>query len=244
MSDFPLQGRRVWAYVPTYTGTIHAETVRCMMKDAVGVSLAGGHYVFAHESYNAMIAHIRNVIVAKFLEDKAATDLLFVDWDVTWPANLLPQLLMRPVDVVSAIYPKRQDETDFFFKPVPGRKKLIPNKTTGLLEVGGVPAGFLRLSRRCLERMVKEYKDLAFACSEAPGGVAWGLFDQLHEGKIKTGEDYSFCERWRRIGGKVWVYPDALMTHTGMKTWEGNFADYMEAVNTADKEADDTSVAA
>lgn len=230
-----LEGRRVWIYLPTYTGTVHVETTRCLMYEAVQLFAEGAEVVFADESHNAMIAHIRNVIVSRFLADKKATDLIFLDWDVTWRPRLMIDLMRHPVDVVAAIYPKRQDEPGFFFRPVPGRKKLIPNGATGLIEVAGVPAGFLRVTRRALERMVKEYAKQAYACPEAPTGVAYGLFDQIHEGMEKLGEDYSFCERWRRIHGKVWVHPDAPMTHTGMKTWAGNFADYAKRLDMVDE---------
>lgn len=243
MNPLPLEGRKVWIYIPTYTGTVHAETTRCLMYDTMRLAMAGSEVVFAHESYNAMIAHIRNVIVSRFLADKDATDLFFIDWDVAWHPGLMVALMKHPVDVVAAIYPKKQDEPGFFFKPVPGRKKLIPNGTTGLLEVAGVPAGFLRISRRALERMVKEHKSLAYACPESPSGRAYGLFDQIHEGMDKLGEDYSFCERWRRAGGKVWVHANAPMRHTGVKTWDGNFADYMERLELVDGDEERASAA-
>jgi hypothetical protein len=36
------------------------------------------------------------------------------------------------------------------------------------------------------------------------------------------GEDYAFCRLWTMIGGKVYLYPGAKLTHTGMATYEGN----------------------
>jgi hypothetical protein len=37
------------------------------------------------------------------------------------------------------------------------------------------------------------------------------------------GEDYFFAERWREMGGHVWVDPDIEFTHRGSKDWKGNF---------------------
>lgn len=37
------------------------------------------------------------------------------------------------------------------------------------------------------------------------------------------GEDFYFAERWREMGGTVWVDPDIHFTHSGFKAWEANF---------------------
>jgi hypothetical protein len=41
----------------------------------------------------------------------------------------------------------------------------------------------------------------------------------------KYGEDYSFCKRWRDMGGQVWVDPSISMGHLGTKIWKGRLAD-------------------
>lgn len=39
------------------------------------------------------------------------------------------------------------------------------------------------------------------------------------------GEDFWFVERWREMGGAVWVDPDIRFTHRGTKAWEASFGD-------------------
>ncbi len=36
------------------------------------------------------------------------------------------------------------------------------------------------------------------------------------------GEDYAFCQLWTMIGGKVYLYPGAKLSHTGSATYEGD----------------------
>lgn len=43
------------------------------------------------------------------------------------------------------------------------------------------------------------------------------------------GEDYFFVERWREMGGDVWVDPNIKFTHRGSKAWEANFSDSVQA---------------
>ena len=37
-------------------------------------------------------------------------------------------------------------------------------------------------------------------------------------------EDYAFCQRWRDIGGEVWLDAAARLTHTGPHAFPGNAA--------------------
>jgi hypothetical protein len=36
------------------------------------------------------------------------------------------------------------------------------------------------------------------------------------------GEDYTFCDRWRAIDGKVWVDKDIALRHVGTTTHTGS----------------------
>ncbi|HXJ61887.1 MAG TPA: hypothetical protein VNU68_35055 [Verrucomicrobiae bacterium] len=51
------------------------------------------------------------------------------------------------------------------------------------------------------------------------------------------GEDYWFTERWREMGGKVWVDPEIRFTHRGSKAWGATFGDSIRATLAKMKEA-------
>ena len=57
------------------------------------------------------------------------------------------------------------------------------------------------------------------------------LFDYIYseELKYKFGEDYSFCIRWRDIGGQVWVDPEIEMGHIGLKCFQGHFGNWLKS---------------
>ena len=50
-----------------------------------------------------------------------------------------------------------------------------------------------------------------------------------HELAQFWGEDFFFAERWREMGGQIWVDPNITFTHRGSKGWVGNFMDAIKA---------------
>lgn len=227
--------RHAWVCLPSYSGQIHLATMRSVFDDMLGIANRGWHVTLVDETGNSMISHGRDVLCAKFLGDETATDLLFIDNDVTWEQGGLLRLMDAPVELVAGIYPKRSDPLGFFARYLDS-KELWADPETGLLEVKGVPAGFLRLSRACLEKMVAAYPGQRFTDQNVPTGFAHALFENIHEGDDFFGEDYSFCERFRRIGGQVWVDPEISMGHIGNKTFKGTFGEWLRSKIAAEPE--------
>lgn len=211
--------------IPAYTGTVHLGTMRSLFTDLLALQARGDRWSLHDECGNAIIGDCRALIVAQFL----ATDsdcLVFVDSDVIWQAGALLKLVDAPVDMVAGIYPYRRDPLAF---PIgwSDEKELWADKETGLLEVKGVPFGFVKLTRVQLEQMVEHYPDTVFHCEDAPGKEAHDLFGSYRTGKYKMGEDYSFCRRWTDIGGKVWIDPEIDMGHVGYKTFRGHIGNWL-----------------
>lgn len=199
--------------------------MRSIISDMLLLTDRGDRVTIFDESGNAMIGDCRGLIVAKFLEGDG-THLVFVDSDVSWAAGSLMQLVDHGVDFVAGLYPQRRDPIDYCCQWMPGRKEL--ELENGLIEVAGVPAGFMCLSRAMLERMVAHYPDTQFHCGQAPNDTAHDLFGPYRIGRVKFGEDYSFCRRWRDIGGQVWIDPEITMGHTGYKTFMGQVGDWLK----------------
>jgi hypothetical protein len=218
--------RNVHIAIPAYTGMIHLGTMKSIIADMVLLAERGDRVALADETGNPMISHSRDMICAKFL-DTEATDLVFVDYDVTWPAGSLVKLVDHPVDFVAGLYPKRCDPLDFFVGWIKDRPELIADPDTGLLEVESVPSGFMRVTRKALLEMIRAYPNKRYADKNAPTGYGHGLFDNIHEGDLYYGEDYSFCKRWRDIGGKIWVDPEIPMGHIGFKTFHGQVGEWL-----------------
>jgi len=219
--------KHIWIAIPAYTGQIHLSTMRALMTDWKTLRERGDRVDLYDEAGNPYIADARAQMVACFLRSKADT-MIFIDSDVSWEAGALVKIVDAPEDVVAGIYPFRADPIDYPINWLP--QENIPfNPETGLIEVKGVPTGFLKLSRSCLEKMVAAYEDTAFHCDKAPDKTAWAIFGEyrVNGGRDKLGEDYAFCARWRDIGGKCWVSPEIKMGHCGYKLFHGSFGEWL-----------------
>ncbi len=217
--------KHIWIAIPAYTGQIHLGTMRSIMTDTLALDARGDVVTVFDECGNALLADARAVMVAKFLESDA-TDLVFVDADVCWEAGALLKLVDAPVDCVAGIYPQRKDPITYSVQWL-DKKELWADPGTGLIEVAGVPAGFMRMSRSMLERMVAHYPETEFYVENLPDHKAYGLFESWRDGVMKFGEDYSFCRRWREMGGQVWMAPEIKLGHCGFKTFYGTIGDWL-----------------
>lgn len=51
------------------------------------------------------------------------------------------------------------------------------------------------------------------------------------------GEDFWITERWRQMGGQIWVDPEIAFTHRGSKAWGATFGDSVRAQQAKMREA-------
>ena len=210
--------------IPAYTGVVHMATMRSLMTDTLELVKRGDTFTLVDDIGNALIADSRGVIATKFLESDADC-LVFVDSDVTWQAGALLKLVDAPVDLCAGVYPNRKDPITYPLHYL-DRPELIADPDTMLLEVKSVATGLLKLSRACIQKMIEAYPDKHYYTAERDKQF-YPLFDHVFEDGYKWGEDYSFCIRWRKIGGQVWIDPEITMGHVGYKIFQGHLGNWL-----------------
>lgn len=107
----------------------------------------------------------------------------------------------------------------------------------GLLEVKDAGTGFMCIKREVIEKMIKEIpnieynKEIKFFFDEKDDGKRWAIFDcEIDEDGRYLSEDYLFCRRWQRLGGKVWLDPEIMLTHMGTYAFQGvKFFEFQES---------------
>lgn len=213
--------------MPCYTGRIDLGTTASLLQESMALVQEGIRVSFGDQRGNSMIGHARDMMIAQFLASEA-THYFSIDDDIVWPTGTMKKLIDHGVEFVAGIYPMRADPLGFHCRFLADRPELRgdPEHPT-LLEVDGVPGGFSCISRHAIEQMVIKYPEKRFADRTAPKGFAWALYDNLHEGDLYFGEDYSFCLRYRRIGGRIFVDPEITMSHVGTKAFTGSFGEWL-----------------
>jgi FkbM family methyltransferase len=226
-------GRRVFIGTPCYSGkTTMNYTVSLLntfrMAPAHGVDLE-----LVYTRGDALVQKSRNYCVAYALQN-GADDLIFIDDDLLWRPEWVFELLRFPVDVVSGIYPKRTDEEAYPFIPMENEfGEWFPpavDVRTGLLQVKGVPTGFLRLSRKAMQVLwnaSQPYKNGVLPEERA-------IFDISIIGDTMYSEDYTMCHKLFNAKIPVWLDPRKCCGHEGMKLFDTRMAEWL--MNTALKD--------
>ena len=174
-------------------------------------------------SYDSLVQRARNDLVRLALEDNFDA-LIFIDSDEEWDPEWVFSLLARKEDVIGAPVIKKTDrEIAFNVKALKDNLQIKPN---GLLEVECVGTGFMKLTRVALQKVwdiSPEYSNEGRKCRM--------VFDvKLIDGELFS-EDNVFCQKWRELGGKVWIDPAKTCNHIGVKKYQGSFLALLQHLN-------------
>lgn len=157
---------------------------------------------------NCHVDDARNTVVSDFLASDC-TELVFLDADVSWEPEHLVQLCRFDCDLVGGVYPYRRD-TGMDAMPVRYMADCFEPDERGLLEVEGLPTGFLKIRRAVLERMAAEAKTF-----ERSGKRIAIVFERDILNGGRRGGDIRFCMRWREMGGRVFAAANLRLGHCG-----------------------------
>lgn len=216
---------RLMVAVPSGSGHLDYEFLGCLHETFGMLTSAGVQHQFVIEPNNADIVMARSKLFAKFMRSDC-THLLMIDDDMGWTAQAVGRLFAAKKDFVAVAGPKKREPLQCAVTPLALDKnfgKIHFDVTTGTCEVAEVGGAFCLFTRAFGEKMIAAYPELQYAGIGAE--TEYSLFlPQIVDGAYKA-EDYSLCNRWRKIGGEVHVCPDISLKHVGRKTYEGPWSD-------------------
>jgi glycosyltransferase involved in cell wall biosynthesis len=179
-------------------------------------------------SYDSLVQRARNDLVRLALEENY-DDLIFIDSDEEWDPEWIFKLLAFKEEVIGLPVVKKSDLMMFNIKALPNGLKVQQN---GLMEVEAVGTGFMKISKPALKKVwgaSPEYKNEGRTCRM--------VFDvQVVDGQLVS-EDIIFCQKWRSLGGRVFIEPSMTCNHIGVKKYQGNFLDYLKFLQQTEKSA-------
>jgi predicted O-methyltransferase YrrM len=168
----------------------------------------------------------RDTLTAMFLQDADATDQFFIDSDLGFNPDGFIHILARPEGIVGGTYPLKRDQLGYTAEVM--TEDGVPLGRDGLIEAKFLPNGFLRIKRGVYKILAEKYPELRYDENviEVQGSGVKEAYDFFGMGNFGTKfrtEDYAFCQRWRDIGGTLWLYPDVDFRHIGQKAYAGNY---------------------
>ncbi len=224
---------------------------------------------FAEISGDSYVDRAKNSLVHKFLKSDF-THLLMIDSDMWWDFEGFARMIkdaLEGFEVVGAAYPCKNNWS--FFGCIPKYNddglmfgKEIPEKDIRLLDMWGIPGGFLIYSREAFERTrpnldtyvddkLEEYLE-CFKCNIESGPKlteaklrnmsreelkAFAIASIKPQKGTRIGEDIYFQQRYKEMGGVVWLEPNVTIQHWGVNHWEGNYHEHLLNALEATKEA-------
>lgn len=168
----------------------------------------------------SLITRARNTTAATFL-GSGYQKLLFIDADIEFSPDDVARLYNHDLPVVAAAYPWKQPG-----KPVTAWQGGELRETAGmdgLQTVDYAGTGFMMIDRGALESLqacVVDYE-------EGVVGRCWDFFGTYVTAganwreRCFLSEDYAFCQRWRDMGGDVWLDPAIRLKHHGAFAYDG-----------------------
>jgi hypothetical protein len=236
-----MQNTNLFIATPCYDGNVNSEYVMSLLGLQRLLIQHGIGYDMCFHS-DSLITRARNNIAARFLRQQIYSHLLFIDADISFDPATVLRYLSFDKDVVAGIYPiKKLNIGELRRLPIDDDRtaeaasynyssKLIIDENNmpqnGFARVDYAGSGFMMIKRQALETMVLRYPKLQYQddFTGAKTEAFYAFFDtMIHEGHFLP-EDYSFCWRWRDIGGEIWGDVASRFDHVGKFVYSGHIA--------------------
>lgn len=206
----PCEGRKICLATTAYENPAAAYTF-AIQKTREAMHKAGFPTAYYLLSGNCHVDDARNSIVQEFLLSDC-TDLVFLDADVVWEPSELIKLCQYDADIVGGVYPyRRDDEQSKESMPVLMFPGSYEANGDGLVEVAGLPTGFMRIRRHVIERLA-EKADKFWKRNDRRSPVPI-LFERAFIEGTRLGGDLNFCRKWIAEGGAVYAATDLHLGH-------------------------------
>lgn len=214
-----LKTTHVHIMMPCYGGQLTESTFMSFVRWGNMARELGINWSIETMTNESLISRARNTLTAKFLTHPTTTHLMFIDADIGWEPWHLLVMLDADLDVIGGLYPMKALPIRWCINTFDGAET-----RDHLQEVSKTGTGFMLIKRAVFEQLdshaaTKPFRnDLGLDPALDPYMKTY--FDTaVRDGRYYS-EDWTFCENWRDLGGKVWVDTRVQLRHTGTFTFD------------------------
>jgi hypothetical protein len=207
--------------MPCYGGQLTESTFMSYIKWGNTCRQLGIDWTIETMTNESLISRARNTLVAKFLNTENSTHLVFIDADIGWEPWHLLLLINHDVDVIGGLYPMKSLPVRWV---VNGVENGAVSEDGNVVEVSKTGTGFMVVKRHVFEKLQQHPAVVPFTNDiglpkELDPHMRTYYDTDVREGRYYS-EDWTFCENWRDLGGKIWVDKRVLLKHTGTYTFD------------------------
>jgi hypothetical protein len=223
--------RKVLIATPSYDGTLDVWYVNSLVGTIRESEARGIRIDPIYMSFDALVQRARNDLVAIAVQGNY-DDIIFIDGDIEWEPEWIFKLLKYPHDVVGGTYRKKVDDYEDYVVKALDFPPTIDTRT-GLMKVGGLGTGFLKLSKKAFRHLWKNAEPYI----DHKGKNSRMVFDIAIQNGVMVSEDIIMCQRLIADGFDIWLDPRMCCNHTGPKKFQGNFVEWLKRVQDQSKES-------
>jgi hypothetical protein len=218
-----LKSVKPFVALPCYGGQITESFFVSILRTIAVFNRLGIDMVIDTIVNESLIPRGRNSLVAKMMaSDANPTHIIFIDVDIGFDETSIIKLLLADKGVVGGLYPKKTLPINYVVNGIPGAIS-----DGSLLKVRDIGTGFLCIKRSVIEDMFEKYSNLKYKTNigldPKCDDFTYALFDGYLDPETKDylSEDYTFCKRWRDIGGEIWTDTSIVLDHSGHYKFQG-----------------------
>ncbi|AMK19337.1 hypothetical protein [Sphingobium sp. MI1205] len=168
------------------------------------------------------------------------THLLFIDADIEFRPHDVIRLLADDKDLVVGAYKKKNERDEYAISFLPDAAATLEQcPDTGTVKIARAGTGFMMIRRTVFEQLRYAMPELHYVDHSTLTGsrpmVAY--FEHIVRDGRRWSEDYTFCERWRAIGGDIWLDTAITLGHWGPHVWRGSILDHIHVTDTTSSAA-------
>jgi hypothetical protein len=223
-----LKTTRVHICMPCYGGMLTESTFMSYIKWSNTCRQLGLDWTMETMTNESLISRARNTLTAKFLHNKESTHLMFIDADIGWEPWHLLVMLNAQKDVIGGLYPMKSLPVKWCVNGFEGAEV---SEDGTLQEVSKTGTGFMLIKREVFEKLnahpaTKPFmNDIGLPAELNPYMKTY--FDTAVRENRYYSEDWTFCENFRDLGGRIWVDKRVLLRHTGTYVFDFNTQDQL-----------------
>ena len=244
-----LNKSKIFIATPCYGGMVTEEFHRSIINLTNIMIYNKIDYLTMTLANDSLVTRARNTLASVFLAYKECTHLMFIDADIGFYWESVLRLIEHDKDVVVGAYPKKGIDWDNVYNAVKNENVTANNleeystnyalnfiaKDDGtlitennLIKLKDAGTGFMLIKRSVFEKFINNYPEIKYINDIKIDGLLsnefYAFFDtSINEiSKRYLSEDYTFCRRWQKIGGDIWLDPDIKLNHVGQYVFSGN----------------------